>query len=441
MRHQESSSVERRRRRRDVSLIGGNGCYIHDHGMERMRRRNNLYLILWMFLTTTMITAVGGKNVPFPNNITKHNNKQLRILYIVTTLAEYNTGDRATVKGSDRLQLTLIPVVREGVESMIRFGYHVDVYLICHYTLLPHRLQLLQAALPSSVKVDYWDDATPLGYSLEHDTNRTQHITRALARQHRFVIKEKLLQYDLFVNFEDDMLIKGDHVKQYLKVTKELYRLREQAPERLHHSDANEEEEEMQEGEESEEEATDSKEVNRRRHEAMNQYTGMMTKSQLRRMLPGWIRVEVLLEEDTYGAQTDTGPVPVNFTFHGQTITEDEVVDPQPCCHVQDKTVNVHMPASPNASKLFLWETGILALGVRQMPSPSSLDWVVLQRGPIQTGLHPNTIIGEYWSGEDGYFKHEKRPAGPKGLYVNNQGTIDCNNGRRRMGVTLRLFV
>ena len=34
----------------------------------------------------------------------------LKILYTVTSLAEYNTGTRATVKGSDRLQVSSVPM-------------------------------------------------------------------------------------------------------------------------------------------------------------------------------------------------------------------------------------------------------------------------------------------------------------------------------------------
>ncbi|OEU07911.1 hypothetical protein FRACYDRAFT_250536 [Fragilariopsis cylindrus CCMP1102] len=45
--------------------------------------------------------------------------KPLRILYTVTTLSEYDKGTRATTRGFDRLMKTLVPVVKEGVISMI----------------------------------------------------------------------------------------------------------------------------------------------------------------------------------------------------------------------------------------------------------------------------------------------------------------------------------
>lgn len=137
-----------------------------------------------------------------------------RLLYIVTTLSEYNSGTRNTVKGSDRLQETLIPVLTEGVSSLIMAGFKVDVQLVCHFTLRPERRDLITQALPESVQLFVWNDATPIGYDTEKFDdnvrlpipgqgleNRTLH----LARQHRFVIKDKLLDYDMFVVFEDDV--------------------------------------------------------------------------------------------------------------------------------------------------------------------------------------------------------------------------------------------
>lgn len=89
----------------------------------------------------------------------QESSQPMKILYTITSLAEYNTGARATVKGSDRLQETLIPVIAEGVQSMLEFGYHVDVFIVSHYFMRPERLQLLRDSLPESVGLEYWDDA------------------------------------------------------------------------------------------------------------------------------------------------------------------------------------------------------------------------------------------------------------------------------------------
>lgn len=320
-----------------------------------------------------------------PQSPNKNTRKEpLKILYTVTTLAEYDSGQRATSRGFDRLQELLIPVIKEGVESMLSFGYQVDVYLVCHYEMKPERLALVRNALPDSVSLRVWDDASPINYDTgSNPFTKALVRTISLARQHRFVVKDNLFQYDFFLNFEDDMVIKGDHVQQYLEMTQELYRLRELAPETSNNPP--------------------------------NNYFGEMTKSQLERVFPGLIRVEVLLDEDHYGAQPKLDPVPV---------TDRPRVDPQPCCRMSNNaSVSDKRPASPDSDKLFTWESNIVALGVRQMPVESKLGWVLMQRGP---GNVPDRKmgIGDYWSGTDKkYFDGKQaRPRPGDFANINNQG-------------------
>lgn len=279
---------------------------------------------------------------------------------------------------------------------MLEFGYHVDVFLICHWEVQPERLQLIRDALPSQVGLDYWDDATPLGYKLEQDETYLRHNTRALARQHRFVIKDKLLDYDFFVNFEDDMLVTGHHVEHNLKISKELTRLRDLAPEEPTEYDLNK----------------------TSRYDLQKKFHGQLTKTQLSRMIPGFIRIEALLDEAKYPAQNKTGPIPVDLEFENGASE----VNPEYCCHVRNETSSDNIPMRPLPSKLFLWETGIIALGIRKMPNVSNLDWVMLQRGPNPGGMEVNELIGEYWSGSNKEFKQDKRPNPTEGKYVNNQG-------------------
>jgi len=353
------------------------------------------WLFLWLWLLWLSVTTPGA----FANDNDHHHHQKPRILYIVTTLAEYNTGTRATVRGSDRLQETLIPVVSEGIRSMIDTGYDVDLFLVCHFTLKPERQALVQAALPEGVGLQVWNDATPLGYDTGKEPftkleNRTLH----LSRQHRFVIKDKLLHYDIFVNFEDDMLIKGEHVKHFVAVTNEIDRLREEAPDELPED--------------------------RDKKDQLHHFHGTMTKEMLKRTIPGFIRVEVLLDEERYGAQSSTGPVPVDLDFGGHAKTVDSSV----CCHVSEKATNGNRPLSPPADKLMLWETNILALGVRKMPEESWLDWVVMQRGSNQEKLNVTQVIGDYWTNEDGeyYGNNQRRPGHMEFKYINNQGTLEA---------------
>lgn len=67
----------------------------------------------------------------------------LKILYIITAIKEYNTNRRTSPDAyrDDRLNSTLIPVLVDGVNSMINppYNYEVDVYLILGWELRPER--------------------------------------------------------------------------------------------------------------------------------------------------------------------------------------------------------------------------------------------------------------------------------------------------------------
>lgn len=303
----------------------------------------------------------------------------LRILYTVTTLAEYDEGTRATTKGFDRLQNLLIPIVREGVESIISFGYHVDVFIVSHYKMT--RPALLRDALPPNVRVRYWDDAGPLSYQPEERDDPKAKLWRntlALARQHRFVVRDHLFDYDLFLNFEDDMVVHAEMVENHLQMTQALYRLREAAPDTV------------PEGQ-------------------LQNFHGQMTKDQLKRCYPGLMRVEVLLDEQSYGTQDKLDPVPV--APHPE-------IDPKPCCHVKAAASDIR-PATPGSDKMFLWETNIIALGVRHM---EELGWVTLLRGPRERSGERGLVVADYWSGTNQYFSKEGRPPPGSFNHMNNEG-------------------
>ena len=247
---------------------------------------------------------------------------KLKILYVVTTLAEFDDGGRDTKRGNDRLKGILLPVLQEGVESMVSFGYHVDVYVISHYKMRPERFRLIRNALPSSVGLQVWDDAAPLSYNyIRRVVNNSSRVglrrnNLGFARQHRFVIKDNLWKYDFFVNFEDDMVVKGDHVRNYLQLLHELERLKRNAPDGLDSSES-----------------------------THDNFYGTMTKWQLQRLIPGLIRVEVLLNESKYGTQEVLDPVP---------ITDRPLIDPQPCCQMSHQTSGKERPEFPHSDQLFL---------------------------------------------------------------------------------------
>lgn len=322
----------------------------------------------------------------------------LRVLYIVTSLAEYNTGRRKTAAGQDRLAEILLPVVADGVHSMMETQqYKVDVYLILAYKLRPEREQLLRDYLPPGVGLQVWDDACPLGYDppLYSKNVKKDHQylllnnTRTLARQHRYVVRDKLPYYDLFLAFEDDMRITASHLQHYIATSQALNILRQQAAQQ-----------------------------NPANHAL---FYGSLTERQLDRMLPGFVRVEVLLDPANYGAQEVLDPVPLDFSFtDGGTPTttsaSERHFNATHCCHVPYlakhfmQSQKYPLPAHPDDDSVIVWETAIKALSVREVgqnnirhAAPMEQDylrWVALLPGPGKR-LDPEDGILGYWSGQD----------------------------------------
>jgi len=316
---------------------------------------------------------------------TGQNNKRepIRILYTVTTLSEYDVGTRMTTRGYDRLKNLLIPVVKQGVKSLISRGYHIDVYIVSHYEMT--RTSLVTSAmaeLSPDITVKFWDNAAPISYppmKRDEPDVKLWENTLGLARQHRFVVKDNLFEYDLFLNFEDDMILNADMVDNYLQMTKTLFKMRETAPDEV--SD-----------------------------DQLKNFHGALTKDQLKRCYPGLMRVEVLLNEESFGTQTKLDPVPV---------ADHPDIDPKPCCHLSNFASSDSRPKAPNTDQLFLWETNIIALGVRHV---NELGWVALLRGPRGRDGEKGLTLADYWSGKQKYFGTNGRPKPGIFDYINNEG-------------------
>ncbi len=138
------------------------------------------------------------------------NSKPFRILHIVTSMRLVDNGSRGTVEGSDRLVNVVIPCIRTFLYSIQRQEptWEVDLYLILGDKALGQdRLDIIRNMLPPGVGLQIWEDAIPYGYDYEHPNIRS--ATHALARQHRFVIQDKLDQYDFFSAWVSDKLLKN----------------------------------------------------------------------------------------------------------------------------------------------------------------------------------------------------------------------------------------
>ena len=320
-----------------------------------------------------------------------------KVLYIVTTLAEYNTGLRATTRGQDRLGELVIPIMVDSVKSIRSMpNLQVDVVLIAAYEMKPEREQFIRQSLPEGVGFQVWDDACPLGYDSKFkQTEKVTENTRSLARQHRYVIKDKFSYYDLFLAFEDDIRITGHHLDHFMKMSAELEKLRRQAPLTLPDVPEN---------------LDDPKNT---------KFYGQLTRPQMNRMVPGLIRVEVLLNEEENGAQQKLDPIPLDYKFDDG---EEHHVDPEICCNIHMEPNKAGTPEHPKSSDLVIWETQVKAFSLREMPPGSDyLDWSVVMLGPGKKMIKKE-LVGGYWSGRDGAWGDDPQPSGGHPEYIAQQG-------------------
>jgi hypothetical protein len=340
-------------------------AHMNTHGMTNVRDEQRIL----------------GMQDEFTNDDMKRNKSQTRILYIVTSLSEYNNGRRSTIAGQDRLGEIVLPILIDSIQTIVSIPhYQVDVYLILAYTLQPHREQMIRSRLPPNVGLQIWDDACPLGYdTAAKKVTNVINNTRTLARQHRYVIKDKLPYYDVFVAFEDDMRITGTHIQHFLTMSTEIDNLRKL----IEHHDA------------KKQMSVDQQNTT---------FFGTITSRQVNRLIPGFVRVEVMLNESENGAQLELDPIPLDYTYDGDHENSEFHFDPQPCCHV-NMNPNIGTPTKPSINDVVLWETSVKALSVRQLPvtstnkrSEPNLDWVVLLPGPGKR-LQPDDIMNSYWSG------------------------------------------
>lgn len=129
-------------------------------------------------------------------------------------------------------------------------------------------------------------------------------------------------------------------------------------------------------------------------------FHGPMHADQLERVIPGFIRVEVLSDGSTSQPVLD----PISIAPDTPSIQADI------CCSSSSSTTS--QPSLLAADKIVLWETSIEAIGVRQFPEP--IGWVGLLIG-IQPSDNKNATIGSFWSGEDGAFGRGVTRPGRKG--------------------------
>jgi len=295
----------------------------------------------------------------------------LKILHIVTSLSEYDNGIRNTVQGYDRLANKVLPVIQNSVKSFTSVsGWEVDLYLILGYKLHPSRRQMIVDSLPDGVGLEVWDEAMPYGYPAAKKEQKIKIATHALARQHRFVIKDKLDSYDFFSAWEDDMMISSDHIQNFLKMKEQLDDLK--------------------------------KDVSTRDNK--HPIYGSLSKSQLETVIPGFVRVEVIDKK-------------IKHLGHAQKLIKADLaaeIDHGPCCAFNPSNEIDPYESDLSNDRIMIWETDVKGFGVRKIPGP--MGWIALLPG--------NQKIPSYWSGEDGAYGEEGRPGRSAQLFANQAGIM-----------------
>ena len=329
-----------------------------------------------------------------------------RVLFIVTTLSEYDKGTRGTTHGDDRLKDLVLPLLVDGVSSMVERGWHVDVYLICGFEkLIDSRRQMIQNALPDGVGLEVWEDAIPLYYEkkfnqqLKRPDQMIEPAPHGLSRQHRFVVRDKFNDYDLFTAFEDDMRIMADHVVNFLEMSVEIDRLRmiaETSPDgKVHVEDL------LDDNRKSRGVSLDKATVGN------DLVQDPLTSEDLKRLWPGFLRTEVLdssikdhplLRHSNIDKYKWKENVPPSLAYEEEYGT----LDPNVCCNVPPGRNRT--PPNPKKDDLLLWETDISAMGVRHYPG--EIGWAATMT------VEDRADIGSYWSGEDNVYNDPdmKRP-------------------------------
>eukprot|EP00536_Pseudo-nitzschia_multiseries_P010589 jgi/Psemu1/326092/estExt_fgenesh1_pg.C_3280008 len=351
-----------------------------------------------------------------------------RVLYIVTssgrTMRDRNFGE------VDRWTGMIAPLLKQSIGSYFREDgtnhhhndgsnsgnnnnnskshrkYRVDLYMITSYTPSQEAKDVLRQSLPPSVGIQYWSDASPLIYHCEEYLNEpassqlqgcvlwseseslmfyrmklandTADFTRPevrlreapaqLARQHRYVIKDKLPYYDFFVVQEDDMVYTRDHVETHLRISAKAAALKTyKAPPTF----------------------------TRDQWTGKHSWNERLQRKWLRRMKAGFVRVEVLAESHRRSCKpTQMTP---NWKITEETAISipepiaENAVEPNTCCRLdlEEEAEDRDSHGTPLATNTTL----VARQAFTDKPFPSTDDLILWETKLVGFLLHPWTPI------------------------------------------------
>jgi len=279
--------------------------------------------------------AVG---IPGARN-TRRGPQKFRVLHIITSLDEASNLGRGVVRGSSRWPT--IQYLLKGVVSLCEQGIgpdydvEVGVQIIAGWAAEARRKEFEEALKGCGAKLNVkkdlyiWENAIP---TIEED-GKTRPYKRALAKQHRFVVKREWDNYDMFSAWEDDMYVGANHYQHFIRMSQELEDLADAAPE-----GSGDEDEDLK-----------------------VRWDKALPSSAYLRMLPGFVRVESAL----VGKPRDEGAV---HPFYG--------VGPNfPEPHPEAQVHRDNLKPQFYENELLAWEWDVDGMGVRKFPEPFN-GWV-----------------------------------------------------------------
>ena len=97
--------------------------------MPKRRRSSAAFRVSLFILYLSAINFLRRLN-QYHSASSRYNHKNNKILYIVTSMREFDNGRRGTILGNNRFSKTIVPLIAESSRSMLATGYEVDFYLI-----------------------------------------------------------------------------------------------------------------------------------------------------------------------------------------------------------------------------------------------------------------------------------------------------------------------
>eukprot|EP00523_Entomoneis_sp_CCMP467_P003730 CAMPEP_0168752690 /NCGR_PEP_ID=MMETSP0724-20121128/18530_1 /TAXON_ID=265536 /ORGANISM="Amphiprora sp., Strain CCMP467" /LENGTH=476 /DNA_ID=CAMNT_0008800975 /DNA_START=21 /DNA_END=1448 /DNA_ORIENTATION=+ len=196
-----------------------------------------VYLVYYVFQTKEPAPMSKSIWVPsiLPNgpSPTNGHSSKVRVLYIFAS-----TASQVIENDNTNHRLTVLPLLRQNVISMLDEGFHVDLVWIYQDERSESQdeannfHQRVRDAVPADVGLSFWPQASPIVWNSESrqlqdsSTKGTQQEQRQqLLNQAWWIVRDKLSLYHLFLVWPDGANVRGSHVAHFWESSQRLLSL------------------------------------------------------------------------------------------------------------------------------------------------------------------------------------------------------------------------